>query len=126
MEWLALGVWGIVVMVAMPISSLSLLGKLWPMAQATAAGAGFALTLLFIIEDGVTWLAWAATACGALGALACASGAAGLISERAGGTTMRVEALEEHSAGFLGVLLPLFVVAVPLTLLVALAIGTST
>jgi hypothetical protein len=124
-EWLALAVWGIVAMVAMPLGSVSILGKAWPVEQATAAGAGFVLVLLYIVTDGVSSLAWIAMGAGAAGALTCTSGAASLTAGGPGQPTLRVAAIEETSALALGVVLPLFVVSIPLTLLVALGIGTT-
>ncbi len=123
MEWVALGLWLFVVMLALPLGLGALYGRFSFALQALAAACGFGLVLLYIVLEGQSWLAWAAVGVGAVGSLVVLVAARNLIS--GGDAAVRMKAsTEELVATLAGVELPLFVTAALLTVLVALGIGT--
>jgi hypothetical protein len=83
-EWVAVFVWLLVVMVALPLGAGSLLRPELGLA-ATLALVGFVGTLLFIIVGGHSWLLWVAAGAGAVAFLAVAVAAYGLVA----GTSVR-------------------------------------
>jgi hypothetical protein len=116
MEWVALMVWLLIAMLALPISAAALSGAAGLGLQAPAAVAGLALCALFIIFDGPTWLGWATVAAAVVGIMADVWGADELLSE-----DFPVSSSAELSAGLLGAQLPLFGVA----LLTSLCLGVD-
>jgi hypothetical protein len=115
MEWVALMVWIIVVMLALPIAAGSLSGSPGLGLQAVAAIGGLVFCALFIILDGPVWTGWVAFGMAVLGVVADTWGADTLLSgERA--VSADLQGAEELAAGLLGVQLPLFGVALLCTL----------
>jgi hypothetical protein len=115
MEWVALMVWIIVVMLALPIAAGSLSGSPGLGLQAVAAIGGLVFCALFIILDGPLWAGWVAVGMAVLGIVADVWGADTLLSgDRA--VSADLQGLEELEAGLLGVQLPLFGVALLCTL----------
>jgi hypothetical protein len=119
MEWVALLIWALVVMLALPISTAALSGAAGLGLQAPAAVAGLALCALFIIFDGPTWMGWVTVGVAVVGIMADTLGADELLSE-----DFPVSDAGELSAGLLGVQLPLFGVALLTSLCLGLHLAT--
>jgi len=118
MEWLALGVWLIVLVAALPLGAGTFQAP--PLGlQPPLAIAGFALAILFAI-DGVAGLAWAAFGVGIAGALTTAAGAAALV-----GDEDPVSRTAGRTAAFAGVALPMYATAAAVSSLAALAANGS-
>jgi hypothetical protein len=121
-EWLAVFMWLLVVMVALPLGAGSLLRPELGLA-ATLALVGFVGTLLFIILGGHSWLLWVAAGAGAVAFLAVAVAAYGLVA----GTSVRSSDaalhLEELTGGLAAAQLFLLFYAVAPT--VAAACGAT-
>lgn len=122
MEWLALAVWLIIVAIALPLGLGAVLGRISLGIQAIAAIGGFALLIVICIE-GLSAVAWVALGLAGLGALSTGVGAIGLTSES--GAPMGFAAAEEQQAGLAGAQIIFYLVAVLITLLVALDIGLA-
>jgi hypothetical protein len=124
MQWVALTVWVVVAMLALPLSRGVAYGRASLGVQALAGIAGLAL-MVEVAAGGALALGWWAGGCGALGVVAVGVAAAGLTSEQAGVGTLEVERLEEHEAGLAGVQLLLFGVATICSVMVALNVGMA-
>jgi hypothetical protein len=124
MQWFTLLIWLLVATLALPLSGGVLLGRAALAVQALAAVGGLTLLVVFVATGEPSALAWIACGLGLLGALAMVFAVAGLTSDQSGVSAAYAERLEEHAASLAGAQLPLFIVAVLLTLLVALEIGT--
>jgi hypothetical protein len=123
MEWLGLLVWAMVIGLALPLAAL---GALTAPSLATVplwAGAGLALTVVYLATDGGRWLAWAAAGAGLVGALAVAQGAAMLVTDDAR-TAGAGQAAEENAAGLAGAELPLLLCAAFIMILAAVGVTT--
>jgi hypothetical protein len=120
MEWVALTVWILIVMLALPVAFGALSGAGGLGLQLIAATGGVVFCALFIILDGPLWTGWATVAMAALGILACLWGADHLLSENRS-VSAQLQAAEELEAGLLGVQLPLLGVA----LLCSLCLGVD-
>jgi len=123
MEWVALSIWAIIVMVAMPLAAGAAFGRGSLGLQALAAFGGLALTILVCI-NGVGPIAWVALGLACLGAVTTAVAAAGLTSER-GYAIAGIQAVEEQQAGLAGAQLVLFATLIPIALMVALEIALA-
>jgi hypothetical protein len=120
MEWVALMVWIIVALLALPVAAGALSGSIGLGLQAVAAIGGLVFCALFIILDGPLWTGWLAVGMAGLGIVTDVWGADTLLSgERT--VTADLQDLEELEAGLLGVQLPLFGVA----LLCSLCLGVD-
>lgn len=124
MQWVALTMWVIVAMLALPLARGVVYGRASLGVQALAAIGGLAL-MVGVAAGGAIELGGWASGCGALGVVAVGVAAAGLTSEREGVGTVQVERLEEHEAGLAGVQLLLFGVATIFSMMVALNIGIA-
>lgn len=111
MEWLALIVWIVIALIALPIGALALAGLVGLGLQAAAVGAGTVLTALYIILDGPRWAAWLTVAMAVVAVLAAVQGAAQLTSSERS-TSADTQGAEELASGLLGVEIPLLLVAV--------------
>jgi hypothetical protein len=110
MEWLALMVWIVIALLALPVALGALSGALGLGLQAVAAIGGLVFVALFIILDGPLWAGWLAVAMAAAGVIADLWGAEALLSDSRG-VSAELQDAEELEAGLLGVQLPLFIVA---------------
>jgi hypothetical protein len=120
MEWLALIVWVLIALLALPVAAGALSGAPGLGLQAVAAIGGVGFCALFIILDGPLWAGWLAVAMAVVALVADLWGAAALLSEgRSVGADL--QGAEELEAGLLGVQVPLLVVA----LLCSLCLGVS-
>jgi hypothetical protein len=120
MEWVALVVWIVVAMLALPVAAGALSGSIGLGLQAVAAIGGLVFCALFIILDGPLWTGWLAVGMAVLGIVTDVWGADTLLSaERR--VSADLQGLEELEAGLLGVQLPLFGVA----LLCSLCLGVN-
>jgi len=122
MEWLALAVWVVIVALALPLGLGAILGRISLGVQALAALGGLALLIVICIE-GLSTVAWVALGLAGLGTLATGAGAIGLTSEAAAPTGYG--AVEEQQAGLAGVQIIFYLLAVLITLMVALNIGLA-
>jgi len=118
MEWLALGVWLLVLLVALPLGSVVFSAPPLGLAPPLAI-VGLALAILFAV-DGAAGVAWAGVAVAAAGVLATGAGAAQLIADEEPATRA-----VEHGATFAGAALPLYATAAACSLLAALAANGS-
>jgi len=125
MEWLTLAIWTFVLLIALPLGRGMAYGAISLGVQAMAAGAGFALLIVYVIADEPATLAWVAAGLAVVGVLAVAVGAMRLTSERESTVSAGSLRGEEHEAGLAGVQLPLFMTTLALTIVTALGIGTS-
>jgi hypothetical protein len=125
MEWLTLAVWIIVFAIALPLARGALAGHASLALQAMAATAGLGLMIAYVASGQPNALIWLAFAFAAVGALALLAAAISLTAERSTPAPASVLRMEETDAGLAGVQLPMFCVALALTLTVALEIGTS-
>lgn len=116
MEWVALMVWVLIAMLALPIAGAALSGATGLALQALAAVSGVTLCALFIIFDGPIWMGWATVGAAAVAIMADVWGADELLSEE-----FPASDAAELSAGLLGVQLPLLGVA----LLTSLCLGVD-
>lgn len=120
MEWVALMVWIVIALLAMPVALGALSGAPGLALQAVAAIGGLAFVALFIILDGPLWAGWLAVGLAVLGIVADLWGAERLLSDDRS-VSADLQAAEELEAGLLGVQLPLFGVA----LLCSLCLGVN-
>ncbi|HEX4623873.1 MAG TPA: hypothetical protein VH231_05425 [Solirubrobacteraceae bacterium] len=99
MEWVALFVWLLVLMTALPLGAGAVLRPEFGLA-ALLAPLGFVGVLLFIILGGHSWLLWVAAGIGVVSFLAVAVGSYGIV---AGATTRSSNAAlyVEESSGLL-------------------------
>ncbi len=125
MEWVALGIWLLVLLTAFPLSLGVVYGRLSLAVQALAAGAGFALVVVFIVLDGTSWPAWTAVGVAVLGLLAVLIAVADLTSDREHAVAPASDWVEQAEALLAGAQLPLFGVAALLTMVAAFGIGTT-
>jgi hypothetical protein len=123
-EWLALGIWIIVVAVALPLGSGALSGAPTLGLQAIAAVAGLVLCILFIADEQRDTAAWVAFALALVGAAAVTAGAARLLSGEHQSTPAGQRA-QELQASLAGAALPLYATAAFVGILMALRIGTE-
>jgi hypothetical protein len=120
MEWLALIVWVLIALLALPVAAGALSGAPGLGLQAVAAVGGVVFCALFIILDGPLWAGWLAVAMAVVALVADLWGAEALLSEgRSVGADL--QGAEELEAGLLGVQVPLLVVA----LLCSLCLGVN-
>jgi hypothetical protein len=120
MEWLALIVWVVIALLALPVAGGALSGVPGLGLQVVAAIGGVVFSALFIILDGPLWAGWLAVGMAVAGVIADLWGAEALLSEdRSIGADL--QGAEELEAGLLGVQLPLFIVA----LLCSLCLGVD-
>jgi hypothetical protein len=120
MEWVALMVWIVIVLLALPVAAGTLSGSVGLGLQAVAAIGGLVFCALFIILDGPLWAGWLAVGMAVLGIVADVVGGEALLSdERA--VSADLQGAEELEAGLLGVQLPLLGVA----LLCSLCLGVD-
>ncbi len=114
MEWLALGLWVFMALVAIPLGhgafSAPSLGL-----QPVLGIAGLVLAVLFA-AGGAVGLAWAALALAVLGVVTVAAGAVQLVRDEAPSSRT-----VEHEATLAGVALPLYATVAAVTLLAALS-----
>jgi hypothetical protein len=120
MEWLALMVWIVIALLALPVALGALSGALGLGLQAVAAIGGLVFVALFIILDGPLWTGWLAFGLAILGIVADLWGAERLLSDDRA-VSADLQGIEELEAGILGVQLPLFGVA----LLCSLCLGVN-
>jgi hypothetical protein len=120
MEWVALLVWIVVVMLALPVAAGALSGAPGLGVQAVAAIGGLVFCALFIILDGPLWTGWLAVGMAVLGIVTDVWGAETLLSEERA-VSADLQGIEELEAGLLGVQLPLLGVA----LLCSLCLGVD-
>jgi hypothetical protein len=117
MRWLTLCTWIVLVAVALPAARVPLVSLL---GQAACALGGLAVIIVFA-ASGASAFAWSAFAIACAGTLLAASAAHTLVEDAPG--TMRGvrQGRKETVAGLEGLELPLFAVAVLLSVAVALA-----
>jgi hypothetical protein len=120
MEWVALTVWIVIALLALPVAFGALSGASGLGLQLVAATGGVVFCALFIILDGPRWAGWLTVAMAVLGILADLWGADHLLSENRS-ISAQLQAAEELEAGLLGVQLPLLGVA----LLCSLCLGAG-
>jgi hypothetical protein len=120
MEWVALLVWIIIAMLALPVALGALSGSHGLGLQAVAAIGGLVFVALFIILDGPLWAGWLAVGLAVTGIVADVWGAEHLLSDTRP-VSADLQGIEELEAGLLGVQLPLFGVA----LLCSLCLGVD-
>ncbi|HEV7493375.1 hypothetical protein [Baekduia sp.] len=120
MEWVALMVWIVIALLAMPVALGALSGAPGLALQAVAAIGGLVFVALFIILDGPLWTGWMAVGLAVLGIVAGLWGAERLLSDDRS-VSADLQGIEELEAGILGVQLPLFGVA----LLCSLCLGVN-
>lgn len=116
MDVVALGVWGLVALLAMPVALGALSGVPALALQPLAAIGGLALTILYLVLDGPSWAGWVAFGLAWLGIVVDTIGLSVLLDDRRAVSTPGVEAAEELEAGLLGAQLPLFAVAMAVSL----------
>jgi hypothetical protein len=120
MEWVALMVWIVIALMALPVALGALSGAPGLALQAVAAIGGLVFVALFIILDGPVWTGWVAVGLAVLGIVADLWGAERLLSDNRP-VSADLQGVEELEAGILGVQLPLFGVA----LLCSLCLGVN-
>jgi hypothetical protein len=120
MEWVALMVWILVALLALPVALGALSGAPGLALQAVAAIGGLVFCALFIILDGPRWTGWMAVGLAVAGIVAALWGTEHLLSEDRA-VSADLQPVEELEAGILGVQLPLFGVA----LLCSLCLGVD-
>jgi hypothetical protein len=124
-EWLALVVWVVIALLALPLGAFALAGLVGLGVQAAAVGAGTAFCALYIIFDGPRWAAWLTVAMAAVALVSCVQGAAQLTSgDRP--ASADTQGAEETAAGLLGVEIPLLMVALGCSLLLGFHFVTLT
>jgi hypothetical protein len=120
MEWVALMVWIVIALLAMPVALGALSGAPGLALQAVAAIGGLVFVALFIVLDGPLWTGWMAVGLAVLGIVTGLWGAERLLSDDRS-VSADLQGIEELEAGILGVQLPLFGVA----LLCSLCLGVN-
>jgi hypothetical protein len=120
MEWVALMVWIVIALLAMPVALGAFSGAPGLALQAVAAFGGLVFVALFIILDGPTWAGWLTVGLAVVGIVADLWGAERLLSDDRS-VSADLQGAEELEAGLLGVQLPLFGVA----LLCSLCLGVN-
>jgi hypothetical protein len=115
MEWVALMVWIVIAMLALPVTAGALSGAPGLVLQSVAAIGGLVFVALFIILDGPRWTGWLAVGLAVVGIVADVWGADRLLSDDRPASA-DLQGAEELAAGLLGVQLPLFGVAFLCTL----------
>jgi len=120
MEWVALMVWILIALLAMPVALGALSGAPGLALQAVAAIGGLVFCALFIILDGPRWTGWLAVGLAVAGIIADLWGTEHLLSDDRP-VSADLQPVEELEAGILGVQLPLFGVA----LLCSLCLGVD-
>jgi hypothetical protein len=118
MEWVALTVWIVIALLALPVAAGALSGAPGLGLQVVAAIGGLVFCTLFIILDGPLWAGWLAVGMACAGVLADVWGAEALLSDTRPASA-ELQGFEDLEAGLLGVQLPLFGVA----LLCSLCLG---
>jgi hypothetical protein len=118
MEWVALMVWVVIALLALPVAFGALSGAPGLALQAVAAIGGLVFVALFIILDGPAWTGWMAVGLAVVGIAADLAGAERLLSDDRS-VSADLQGMEELEAGLLGVQLPLLGVA----LLCSLCLG---
>jgi len=119
MEWLALGVWLIVLVAALPLGAGAFAAP--PLGlQPPLAIAGLVLAILFAI-GGDAGLAWAAFGVGIAGTVTTGAGAAELIADEQDPSSRTAG----RTAAFAGVALPMYATAAAVSLLAALEANGS-
>ncbi len=124
MQWLALTVWILVAMLALPLSRGAAYGRASLGVQALAGLGGLAL-LGAVCAGEANELAWWGVGCGTIGVLATGVASVGLTAEGEGTVAVQVGAMEEHEAGLAGVQLLLMALATILSGLVTLGVGLA-
>jgi hypothetical protein len=109
-EWLALVVWIVIALIALPIGAFALAGLVGLGLQAAAVGAGTVFSALYIIFDGPRWAGWLTVAMAAVALVASVQGAAQLTSGDRPASADTQDA-EELASGLLGVEIPMLFVA---------------
>jgi hypothetical protein len=125
MEWLALIIWIVIALLALPLGAFALSGLVGLGLQAAAVGAGTVLCALYIILDGPRWAAWLTVAMAVVALLSCVQGAAQLTSDSRT-PSADTQGAEETAAGLLGVEIPLLVVVFGCSLLLGFHFTTLT
>jgi hypothetical protein len=120
MEWVALMVWIMIALLAVPVALGALSGAPGLALQVVAAFSGLVFVALFIILDGPLWAGWLAVGLAVVGIVADLWGAERLLSDERS-VSADLQGAEELEAGLLGVQLPLFGVA----LLCSLCLGVN-
>jgi hypothetical protein len=120
MEWVALMVWIVIALLALPVAFGALSGAPGLALQAVAAIGGLVFVALFIVLDGPVWTGWMAVGLAVAGIVADLVGAERLLSDDRP-VSAGLQGMEELEAGILGVQLPLFGVA----LLCSLCLGVN-
>jgi hypothetical protein len=123
MEWVALMVWIVIALLAMPVALGALSGAPGLGLQAVAAIGGVVFCALFIVLDGPQWTGWVAVGLAVLGIVADLWGAEHLLSDDRA-VSADLQDVEELEAGILGVQLPLFGVALLCSLPLAIDVVT--
>jgi hypothetical protein len=123
MEWLALMVWIVIVMLALPVGLGALSGAPGLALQAMAAVGGLVFVALFIILDGPEWTGWTAFGLAIVAIIAGLAGADRLLSDDRP-VSAGLQGMEELEAGLLGVQLPLLGVALGCSLCLAVHLVT--
>jgi hypothetical protein len=125
MEWLALVIWVVIAMIALPLGGLALTGLVGLGLQAAAVGAGVVFCALYIILDGPGWAGWLTVAMAAVAILAAVQGAAQLTSSERS-VSADTQGAEELASGLLGVEIPLLLVVLGCSLCLGLEFVTLT
>jgi hypothetical protein len=123
MEWLALCVWILIALLALPVALGALSGALGLGLQAVAAIGGVVFCALFILLDGPEWAGWLAVGMAGLGVVTDLWGAERLLSDERPAVA-GLQDVEELEAGILGVQIPLFGVALILSVCLGLGVAT--
>lgn len=125
MEVLTMLCWAMVAVVSLLFGHGVILGRLSLGVGALAGLAGAGLSILYVVLEGPAGLAWGAVGAAAVGFVAVSIAEVGLTSGDGGETTRDAQRLQEHSAGWGGLLLPLFVAVACLSAYTALHGVTS-
>jgi hypothetical protein len=123
MEWVALMVWIVIALLALPVAFGALSGAPGLALQAVAAIGGLVFVALFIILDGPRWTGWMAVGLAVVGIVAGLSGAERLLSDDRPASA-DLQGMEELEAGLLGVQLPLYGVVLLCSLGLGLHLAT--
>jgi hypothetical protein len=123
MEWVALMVWIVIALLALPVAFGALSGAPGLALEAVASIGGLVFVALFIILDGPRWTGWMAVGLAVVGIVAALSGAERLLSDDRS-VSADLQGMEELEAGLLGVQLPLFGVVLLCSLCLGLHLVT--
>jgi hypothetical protein len=123
MEWVALMVWIVIALLALPVAFGALSGAPGLALEAVASIGGLVFVALFIILDGPRWTGWMAVGLAVVGIAAALSGAERLLSDDRP-VSADLQGMEELEAGLLGVQLPLFGVVLLCSLCLGLHLVT--